>query len=105
MSGNESVFKLIEDVMAQRIDASGARGVRQSAYDILKVGTERGYAMSTRDIYMILRKLKVSGSRGPVNRAVQTLIEDGLVVYVGKEIRTGIQPTMVPTYKAVIDDA
>ncbi len=91
------IFEIIEEVRKQSSD--GHETIETMTYDVLKIGTDRGLYLSTREIYLILRKAGKDYSRGAINRALQILRDDERAEFMGKENKGGIQNTAVPVYK------
>lgn len=95
---NDNLFRIIEEVMTKR-GGTKQHTINQMVYDVTEVANKQGHNMSTRDIYLILKKLKASSSRGAINRAMTDLQDEGRVEFVGKEVRGDIQPMPVPVYR------
>ena len=101
---SDSLFRIMEEVMAQRDSGKVHPTVKQIIVDIMQAATKHGNkAMSTRDCYLILKKLGLAMTRSPVNRAVTDLRDEGVIEFVGKENREGIHQMVVPVYRLVPD--
>ena len=101
---NEGLFSVIEAVVKERISAGGRYTIKEALYDILKAGTEQEHTLSVRECHQILLKLGRPHNRAVCNRAMIELRDDGLVEYVGKEVRPGISNPLVPVYRAIETD-
>ena len=97
------IFEIIEQVRKQSAD--GNETIQQMTYDVLKIATDRDLWLSTREIYLILRKAGKAYSRGAVNRSLQILRDDERAEFMGKENKGGIQNTAVPVYRTTDTDA
>jgi len=99
----ESMFAAIEKVMAERVGKTGGYTVPDKVLDVLSVSPE---PMSSREIKLVLMRLKQAHSQTTISTAVGGLIDLGKIEFVGKAQRTVRQTVhTVGVYRAVTKDA
>lgn len=101
---NDDIFSVIEGIVDDRTSDGGSYTIKETIYDILRIATEQGNTLSTREIYQVLLKLDRSTSRGACNQIMTALIDTGRAKYVGKELRQSMNNVPVPVYQAVVED-
>ncbi len=81
----ESMFAAIEKVMAERASKTGRYTLADKVLDVLSASPE---PMSSREIKLVLMRLKQSHSQSTISTSVGHLIDLGKIECVGRVKRT-----------------
>ncbi len=86
----ETMFAAIEKVMAERAGKTGSYTVDDKVLDVLSASPE---PMSSREIKLVLMRLKQGHSQTTISTSIGTLIDLGTVEFSGKAQRSIRQTT------------
>ncbi len=104
---SDDIFKVIEEVLKDRVGSGEKYSIRSATYDIFKLADQQqpGVTMATRDVRAILKKLGRTHTLSAISRTIGELHDDDMIAFAGKEERKGITTHRVPVFRLVNDEA
>ena len=110
MSGAETdIFKIIEQVLAGRLDTHGNYTCRQIVADIFRIQQEKapGAGMTRAEIWTVLARSGRMYNSSVIHASVKELILLGKAEFAGNEPRTSVsgKHLSLPTYRGIVNNS